>query len=68
MNATLSKAVPVLRPPTRKRDAASHGTGKRRVWNLAIALGGLVYLGIVLFTDWTSPLLEMRATNYSRTK
>jgi hypothetical protein len=29
------------------------------IWDLAIALGGLVYLGIVLFTDWTSPLFGM---------
>ena len=56
---TSSNGVPVLRPPTRKPDAASHGTGQRGVWDLAIALGGLVYLGIALFTDWTSPLFGM---------
>ena len=35
------------------RFPASHGG--RGVWNLTIGLAGLLYLGITLFADWTSP-------------
>lgn len=57
MNATMSKPVPVLRAPVGAPDAARQGSGKRGIRDLTIALAGLVYLGMVLFADWSSPLL-----------
>jgi hypothetical protein len=31
------------------------GSSKRGIWNWTVGLAGLLYLGITLFADWTSP-------------
>lgn len=56
MNASMPKAAPVLGVPVGAPNAARQG-GKRGSRDLTIALAGLVYLGMVLFADWSSPLL-----------
>ncbi len=56
MNGTLAKPVPALSSQARgSRTGDSHRTSNQGIWDLAIGLAGLAYLGIVLFTDWTSP-------------
>lgn len=51
MNAAASKPEPLAppRPP-------SHRTNKRAIWDLAIGIAGLVYLVMVLFVDYYSPV------------
>ncbi len=59
MNATLSKPAPVLSPQARGPNSTPRHASSQGISDLAIGLAGLLYLGIVLFADWTSPLFGM---------
>jgi hypothetical protein len=55
MNHSLPNPEPVALPPHR----SSRTTSKRAIWGLAIGIAGLIYLVMVLFIDYYSPLFGL---------
>jgi hypothetical protein len=55
MNAALPNPGPVLRPQARAANASPHTTSKRAIWDCAIGLAALIYLGAVLCVNLYSP-------------
>jgi hypothetical protein len=51
MNGAVPNPVPGLRPQARSADASPHTTNKRVIWDCAIGIAGLTYLGMVCFSD-----------------
>jgi hypothetical protein len=59
MNVTISQPAPVRRSQEDAASASSQRTNKRAIWDLAIGLAGLVYLGVVLIDNLYSPLFGL---------
>jgi hypothetical protein len=55
MNGAVLKPVPVLRPQARAANASPHTTSKRVIWDCAIGIAVLIYLGVVLCVNLYSP-------------
>jgi len=53
---TVTVPAPAPRPPAGPANASPHSTNKRGIWDLAIGIAGLIYLGMVLFVNLYSPV------------
>ncbi len=56
MNAAGPEPASASRLQARPTNTSPHSTGTRGIWELAIGVVGLIYLGLVLFVNLYSPV------------